>query len=391
MDLSHLLNHLGESREEYQGAVSPPIFQTSSFAFKDTEAMRQALAHEMDQPFYTRGHNPTIAQLQEKIAALEGAESCLAFSSGSAAISAGVLSYVNQGDHIVCVEKPYSWTNKLLQNFLPRFGVSHSYVKGEELANFEAAIQPNTKLILLESPNSMTFELQDIAAVCAMAKQHGIPVAIDNSYCTPLNQQPIAMGVEMVFHSATKYLSGHSDLVAGVLCTTRERAEKVFASEYMTLGATLSAHDAWLILRGLRTLPLRMQRVAETTPKVVEFLEAHPLIEQVYYPFSPSSPQYALAQQQMKLPGGQFSILLKAPQIEAVDYFCDHLQSFLLACSWGSYESLIFPISTLYSSANYSGTSLPWNLIRFYIGLEEAEGLIRDLTQALEKLASWKP
>jgi cystathionine beta-lyase/cystathionine gamma-synthase len=219
----------------------------------------------------------------------------------------------------------------------------------------------------------------------AIAKEHGILTAIDNSYATPLHQQPIAMGVDMVMHSGSKYLGGHSDSVAGVLCCSRERAELIFKGEYMTLGGILSPHDAWLMLRGLRTLPLRMARVAETTPKVAAFLESHPRVARMHYPHSPQSPQYELAIRQMKAPGGQFSIELRADSIEEVERFCNSLKRFLLACSWGSYESLIFPVCTLYTSANYP-TQLPWTMIRFYIGLEDAEVLIEDLRQAFEQM-----
>lgn len=387
MDLSYIINHLGEERENYFRAAAPPIMQASNFAFPSVEEMRNSLAHEMDVPFYTRGANPTVAILRKKIAALEGAEECLIFSSGSAAIAAGVMSSVKAGDHIVCVAKPYSWTNKLLHNLLSRFGVESTMIDGTDPENWWQAIRPNTRLFMLESPNSMTFELQDIAAVTAIAKAHGILTAIDNSYATPLNQQPISMGVDMVMHSATKYLNGHSDVVAGVLCCTRERAEHIFQGEYMTLGGIISPNDAWLMIRGLRTLPLRMERVAQSTPKVVAYLEQHPLVDKVYYPFSPSFPQYELAQKQMKRPAGQFSVILKADEVAQVDRFCDSLQHFLLACSWGGYESLIFPMSTLHTSMNYRTTELPFTLIRFYVGLEDPEMLIADLEQAFEKMA----
>ena len=386
-DLSYIINHLGEERENYFRAAAPPIMQASNFAFPSVDAMRQSLAHEMDIPFYTRGHNPTVAILRKKLAALEGAEECLIFGSGSAAIAAAVMSSVQTGDHVVCVQKPYSWTNKLLNNLLNRYGVESSMIDGRDPEQFRNAIRPNTRLFLLESPNSITFELQDIEAVVSIAKEHGIATAIDNSYSTPLNQQPILMGVDMVMHSASKYLNGHSDVVAGVLCCSRKKAEQIFQSEYMTLGGIISPHDAWLMMRGLRTLPLRMQRVAETTPKVVAFLESHPLVESVYYPYSSSFPQYELARKQMKRPAGQFSILLKADDLESADRFCDSLKYFLLACSWGGYESLIFPMSTLYDSQNYRSTELPWNLVRFYVGLEEADVLISDLEQALQKMA----
>lgn len=382
MDLSHILNHLGEDRELHYGAGSPPIFQTSNFLYRTVGEMRQALMAEMDTPFYTRGYNPTVAALRKKIAAMEGTEECLMFGSGSGAVAAAVLSAVKAGDHVVCVQKPYSWTYKLLSQWLARFGVETTFIDGRDPENFRSAIRPNTRLFMLESPNSITFELQDLAAVAAIAKAHGILTAIDNSYATPLNQQPAAFGIDMVVHSATKYLNGHSDVVAGALCCSRALAEKIFAGEYMTLGGILSPNDAWLLIRGLRTLDLRLERVAASTPKIVDFLANHPRIEQVYYPFHASFPQYELAQKQMKRPGGQFSILLKASDIAEVERFCDGLQRFLMGPSWGSFESLIFPTCTLYTSANYV-TTLPWNLVRFYIGLEDADALIADLDQAL--------
>jgi cystathionine beta-lyase/cystathionine gamma-synthase len=194
------------------------------------------------------------------------------------------------------------------------------------------------------------------------------------------------MGIDTTVHSASKYLSGHSDLVAGVLCTSRANAEKIFQGEYMTLGGIISPHDAWLMIRGLRTLPLRMERVAASTPKIVEFLENHPRVEKVIYPFSPSFPQYELARKQMDRGTGQFSVLLKADDIAACERFCNALKRFLMACSWGGHESLIFPVCTLYNSANYAETELPWNFIRFYAGLEDPDVLIADLAQALDKM-----
>lgn len=383
-DLSFILNHLGETRENYLQAVSPPIFQTSNFTFTDVASMRNSLQDEMNTPFYTRGCNPTVAILRQKVAALEQAEDALIFSSGSTAIAAAVMSQLAQGDHIICVQKPYSWTNKLLDRLLKRFGIQSTFIDGTDAQNYAHAIQANTKVLFLESPNSITFELQDIEAVVAIAKQHNLVTIIDNSYCSPLFQQPIAMGVDLVTHSASKYLNGHSDIVAGVLCGNREMIRAIFESEYMTLGGIISPHDAWLMIRGLRTLPLRMNHVSQSTQKVVDYLEQHPKIEKVYYPFAKSFPQYELAQKQMKAATGLFSIQIKATTIEEVEHFCNRLQCFLLACSWGGHESLIFPMCVLYQSQNYSSTELPWNLVRVCIGLEETDVLIKDLEQALE-------
>jgi cystathionine beta-lyase len=386
MDVSYILNELGEDRERHFGSVSPPIYQSSNFCFPDVAAMRASLADEMDVPFYTRGHNPTVAVLRQKLAALEGAEECLVFASGSAAVAAAVMPWLHAGDHVVCVQKPYSWTGKLLNKILKRFGVETTFIDGTEVANWENACKPNTRLFMLESPNSMTYELQDVPAVADLAKARGIVTVIDNSYATPLNMQPIAMGIDISIHSASKYLSGHSDMVAGVLCTSRARAEQIFQGEYMTLGGIISPHEAWMMIRGLRTLDIRMDRVADTAAKVVAFLENHPKIERVIYPFSPTFPQYDLAKKLMRQGTGQFSILLKTDDLAAAERFSDALKRFLLACSWGGHESLQFPICTLYTSMNYSESPLPFNFVRLYVGLEPAEVLISDLEGALASM-----
>ncbi len=348
--------------------------------------MRDALAYEMDIPFYSRGNNPTVSILGKKLAAMAGSEEALVFASGSAAIAAAVMANLKQGDHVVCVQKPYSWTGKLLSKLLGRFGVTTTYIEGTTVEEWESSVQDNTRLFMLESPNSMTYELQDLAEVVKIAKAHEIITVLDNSYATPVNQPAISLGIDITTHSASKYLSGHSDVVAGVLCCSREMAEKIFEGEYMTLGGIISPQNAWLMIRGLRTLGIRLDRVAQSTPRIVSFLEQHPKIEKVIYPFSESFPQYALTQKQMLRPGGMFSILLKAPDIAGCERFVNALQRFLLACSWGGHESLIFPICTLYGSQNYSESPLPWNFARIYIGLEEPEALIADLEQALDKI-----
>jgi cystathionine beta-lyase/cystathionine gamma-synthase len=387
MDLSYILNELGEDRSAYYNAVVPPIMQSSNFACKTVADMRYRLQHETEVNFYTRGNNPTVSLLEQKIAALEGTEHALAFGSGIAAISAAVLSQVKAGDHVVCVKKPYTWTNKLMRYFLPRFGVEVTMVDGTVADNFAQATKENTVLYYLESPNSFTFELQDIEAVTAIARARNIRTIIDNSYASPLYQHPATMGVDLVVHSATKYIGGHSDAMGGVVCGSREMINRVFEAEYMTLGAVLSPHDAWLLLRGLRTLPLRMERLAQTTRQVVAFLQQRPEIAEIIWPFLPEHPQYDLAIKQMRNNTGQFTIRLNADTLEQVETFCDSLQHFLMAASWGGHESLIFPAAASYSAPNHR-SSVPFTLVRMYIGLEDAEYLIRDLEQALVQMNS---
>ncbi|MCB0765275.1 MAG: aminotransferase class I/II-fold pyridoxal phosphate-dependent enzyme [Flavobacteriales bacterium] len=384
-DPSHILTHLGEDRHAGYDAVVPPIVQSGNFTYPTVAAMRAVVQQEMERPLYTRGYNPTVGILRKKLAALEHAEDALVFSSGSAAIAAAVIGSVKAGDHIVCVQKPYSWTGKLLVELLQRFGVEHTFVDGTDPENYRRAIAPNTTLFILESPNSLTFELQDIAAVAAIAKAHGITTLCDNSYSGPLFQNPLDLGMDLVAHSATKYLNGHSDVVAGVLAGSKERLLRIMQQEFMTLGACPSPHDAWLLMRGLRTLELRVVRSADSAAEVARFLEGHPKVKRTHWPFLNSHPQQALARKQMKRCGGLMSIELDAPDEAAVERFCDNLSSFLIAVSWGGYESLQWPVCALKGPSGYY-TDLPFNMVRLYIGLEDPAVLIADLDQALGRV-----
>ena len=384
-DLSFILNHLGEDREHGYNAVVPPIVQSGNFTYATVADMRRTVQHEFERPLYTRGFNPTVAMVRKKIAALEHAEDALMFSSGSAAIAAAVLSFVKAGDHIICVHKPYSWTKKLLVELLTRFGVEHTFVDGTDAENFRKAIRPNTTFIITESPNSLTFELQDLAAVAAIAKEHGITTLCDNSYSSPLFQNPIDLGIDLVAHSATKYLNGHSDVVAGVLAGSAVHMRQVMSRELMTLGAAPSPHDAWLLMRGLRTLELRVNRSADSAELVARFLEAHPKVERVHWPGLESHPQHALARKQMKRVAGLMTIELEAPDEAAVERFCDNLPSFLMAVSWGGYESLQWPVCALKGPNGYY-TDLPFTMVRLYVGLEDPQLLIRDLQNALTRM-----
>ena len=388
MDLSYILNHLGEERERYFGAVAPPIVQSGIFAFPTVAKMRAGFADELGAHVYTRGNNPTVEILRRKVAALEGAEDCLMFASGAAAIAAGVIACVSGGDHVVCVARPYSWTRALLRDLLGRFGVTVSFVDGTDVANFENALSERTRLIVLESPNSMTYEQQDLAAVAQLAQGRGIRTLCDNSYASPLNQSPLALGIDLVAHSATKYLNGHSDVLAGALCGSRALIRTVFRGPFMTLGALLAPHDAWLAIRGLRTLPIRMQRIAATAADVIAFLEAHPRVRKVYAPQASTDPQRALGERQLRAASGLMTIELDTDDVAAVERFCDRLERFLMTVSWGGYESLAFPVCAVFPAGAPirppHGLSL--NLVRLSIGLEEPDGLIADLDRALATL-----
>ena len=383
--LSFILNHLAEDREQYRGAVTPPIFETSNFAFPTVAAMRAVGQDELANAFYTRGNNPTVEILRRKLAALEGTEDALVFGSGAAAMAAAVLAFVRAGDHVVCVQKPYAWTRVLVRDWLPRFGVDVSFVDGSDLQAIESALTGRTRMIVLESPNSLTLELQDLAAVARLAQARGILTLCDNSYASPLLQKPADLGIDLVMHSATKYLNGHSDVVAGVVCGRTEHVRSMFRGPYMTFGAIIGPFEAWLMLRGLRTLAVRMQRIAASTARIVDWLERHPKVARVYYPGSRSDPQRELAQRQMKGGSGILSIEVRADDVAGIERFCDHLKLFLMAVSWGGHESLIWPLAVVIKDGNAESnrTGMPWNLIRLSIGLEEPEDLIADLEQAL--------
>jgi len=343
MHLSEILYRLGEDREKYFNAVSPPVMQSSNFTFQSLEEFRKAFSDEKKATIYTRGNNPTVKILRKKLAALEGAEDSLVFASGAAAISNSILSQVEHGGHVVCVDSPYSWTYA-------------------------------------------TFELQNLKACASIAKKHGIITAIDNSYSSPIFQRPIESGIDIVIHSGSKYLNGHSDVVMGVVCSNSKIIDSMFEKEFMTFGGIISPHDASLVIRGLRTLSLRINQSNKSGQKIVAFLENHPKIEKVLYPFSPSFPQYELAKQQMSGSGGLFSILLKTNELAKAEAFFNRLNNFLLAVSWGGHESLVLPFCGFYNVPGKPDHSLPFNMVRIYIGLEDPDWLIADLNQALEAI-----
>ena len=386
MHLSEILNQHGENRKEYYNAVSPPIIQSSNFVFDNLDEFRKAFTDEMENTIYTRGNNPTVAILRKKLAALENAEDALVFGSGSGAIAMAVMSQVYQGAHVVCVNSPYSWTYRLLTEYLPKFGVTHTFVDGTNLEEIENAIQPNTTLLFLESPNSVVLDLQDLEACSKTAKKHGIVTAIDNSYSSPIFQNPIDYGIDIVVHSGTKYLNGHSDVVFGAVCSSKEIITKMFNHELMTLGAIVSPNDAALIIRGLRTLPIRMKQSDESCQKIIGYLQNHPKVEKINFPFLPTFPQYDLAKKQMRGCGGLFSMYLKTDSIEKAELFFHSLKRFLLAVSWGGHESLVLPFCGFYNIPGKDDTTHPFNLVRFYIGLEDPDWLIQDLEQALDKI-----
>lgn len=382
-DISFILNELAEERELYFNAVAPPIVQASNFAFKKVEDLRKAFDNEMSDYLYSRGLNPTVDILRKKLAALDGAEDCLVFNSGAAAIFAGVFVNVKSGDHIVSVKAPYTWAQRMFDVILPRFGVTTTYIDGTKIENWEAATQSNTTLFYLESPNSWDFAMQDLRAVAKLAQSKNILTFIDNSYCTPIYQNVMEMGIDVAMQTATKYIGGHSDTLGGVLCGSSAMMKKIFNSEYRNIGSGIQPFNAWLLLRGLRTLSIRLERVSKTTIEVVAFLKHHPKVESIIFPFDESFPQYELAKRQMKGSCGLITIILKKKKLEEITRFCNSLQHILMAVSWGGYESLIIPKCAGIKVLEFNPENLDHRYIRLYVGLEDASYIINDLEQAL--------
>lgn len=383
-DISYIINELAEDREHYFNAIAPPIIQTSNFAFKKVADLRKAFEDEMSGYLYSRGLNPTVDILRKKLAALDGAEDCLVFNNGAAAIFAAVLTNVKAGDHIISVRKPYTWAQRTFDNILHRFGITTTYIDGRDFKNFEAALQSNTSFIYLESPNSWSYEIQPIKEVAAFAKKHNIITLMDNSYCTPLYQRPIEMGIDLSMQTATKYIGGHSDTLGGLLSGSHQLIKKIFDTEYLAVGSGIQPFNAWLLIRGLRTLPARLERISNTTREVIQFLKTHPRIDKIIFPFDESFPQYHLAKQQMSGACGLFTITLNGGTVESITKFCESLRHFMMAVSWGGHESLIIPKCAGLQPQDFDSSNVEHQYIRIYTGLEDPRYLINDLKNALE-------
>jgi cystathionine beta-lyase/cystathionine gamma-synthase len=363
-------------------AVVPPIFQTSLFTFSSYAEMADCFAGRTRRPLYSRGDNPTVIELERKIAALEGAEAARAFASGMAAISATVLAFVNSGERILAVRHVYGDAYRLFERLLPRLGIAVDYVDGSDTAAVAAAL-PGVKLLYLESPTSMVFELQDIEALANLARDRGIISVIDNSWATPLFQRPLTHGVDLVLHSASKYLGGHSDTVAGVVAGRAEQIDRINTTTQPYLGAKLSPLEGWLLLRSLRTLTLRLPRHMASGLLLAERLRDHPHVERVLHPAWSSHP----GKRTLEGYSGLFSIEVA----EGIDVptLVDALRLFRIGVSWGGHESLVVPaLAALEQSPGTNalqrfGVS-PRN-VRLNVGLERPEELWADLAQALER------
>ncbi len=384
MNRETLLQHLGEEFH-HEGAVTPPIFQTSLFVQDDVELLRRKSLDPTFEPsryVYSRVGNPTLSLVEKKLAMLEKTDAALAFNSGMAAIAAALLHCVQCGDHVVAVDTAYGPTRHFLTEYLPKFGVETTYVPGEDVAELEAAIRPNTKAIYLESPGSILYRVQDLRAICAIAHSRGIRTLADNSYCTPIFQNPADLGVDIVIHSATKYLAGHSDLIAGVVCASQEICDAIAQREGQWLGARLAPFDAWLLLRGMRTLHLRVEEARRQGQRLFEYLKSRPEVAKIYYAGDPDHPHRKLIDSQQSGSTGLVTFEPQSQDADRVREFCQTLSLFQLGVSWGGYESLVVPVF---------GKPMDWDqekwVIRLYPGLEHFDDLAADLDAKMPLLA----
>ncbi len=378
----------GERTDPETGSVVTPIYETSVFAFDSTQKLIDAVTERSNRDVYTRWSNPTITAVEKKTADLEDAEDGVVFSSGMAAITTCIMGLVSSGDHIVSIRDLYGGTVGLFTDLMSRFGVGTTFVEATDLSDMESAIRPNTKVIYLETPTNPNLKLVDLAEAAELGRKNGAKVLVDNTFASPYNQQPLRLGCDMSIHSATKYLAGHNDVTAGVVVGARRLMDPIKKLRRI-MGGTLDPHAAWLLLRGMKTLALRMDKHNYNAQKISEYLQKHPRIERVYYPGLSTHPQHSLAAKQMSGYGGVLSFELKGTLSDAVK-FVDNLKLALLGPSLGGTESLVSQPSTashyFMKPEDRQKAGISDSLIRLSVGIEEADDIISDLSQALERM-----
>jgi methionine-gamma-lyase len=376
----------GERTDPETGAVVTPIYETSVFAFTSTQQLIDAVSEKSTRDVYTRWSNPTVTAAETKIAELEGAEDCAVFSSGMAAISTAIISQVYPGDHIVSVRDLYGGTVGLFSDLMSRFGVRTTFVEATDVNEINSALRSDTKVLFLETPTNPTLKLVDLQRAAELAQKKGTKVLVDNTFASPYNQQPLQFGCSATIHSATKYLAGHNDVTAGAVAGPRELIEPMKKLR-RTLGGTLDPHGAWLLLRGMKTLALRMAKHNSNGQEVAEYLENHPNVEKAYYPGLRTHPQHSLAKRQMKGFGGVVSFELKG-DLSHTMRFVDNLKLALIGASLGGTETLVSQPRTashfFMDPVERRKAGISDSLVRLSLGIEDADDIISDLAQAFE-------
>ncbi len=381
--------HAGEPGEG-AGPVVTPIYATSTFRFRNAQHGADLFAGREQGYIYTRMLNPTVKGLEDCVAAMEGGSHGLATGSGMAATHTALAALCSAGDHVVCSEAVYGPTNTLLTGLMSRFGLESSIIDTSDTAKVKAALRPNTKVVFVETPGNPTLVISDLPAIAEITHAHGALLVVDNTFMSPILQQPLALGADLVIHSLTKFLNGHADLVGGMIVVKDEERYQQVRKALNHLGGVLPPFEAFLVRRGIKTLALRMQRHSENAQRVAEYLEQHAKVEWVRFPGLPSHPQFELAQRQMKGPGGMISFGLKGG-IEAGRTLMDTTHLCGLAVSLGGVETLIqHPASMTHAGmdrATREQAGITDGLVRLSIGIEEVADIIADLEQGLERIA----
>lgn len=384
-----LVIHHGYDTKAHLGSLSVPIFQTSTFTFATAEQGEARFAGQEEGYIYSRLANPTVRALEEKMACLEGGEAALAFSSGMAAVSAVLMALTKANDHIICSQGVYGCTFGLLQLLKNKYHISHDFCAMETEEEIRQLIRPETACIYVETPINPTMKLIDLQMVANVAKEYGIPVVVDNTFCSPYLQQPLLLGCDIVIHSATKYIGGHGDVIAGIAVGTKEKMAEIAKTTQKDVGGVLSPFDAWLLLRGVKTLAVRMERHCDSAEKIVEQLKRHPRVASVYYPADVDHRDYSIYQKQMKRGGGLISFEIQGTKADA-QRFLNHLQLIHIAVSLGDTETLIQHPATMTHAVvpeeARKKMGISDSLLRLSVGLEAWEDVWEDLAQALNQL-----
>ncbi|WP_203362081.1 methionine gamma-lyase [Bacillus sp. REN10] len=378
--------HAGYDAKEYLGSLSTPLFQTSTFTFNSAEQGEKRFAGEEEGYIYSRLGNPTVRALEERIAELEGAEAGLAFGSGMAAVSAILFALTRAGDHIICSQGIYGCTFGLLTLMKEKYAIEHDFCAMETKEQIQQLIRPETVCIYVETPINPTMKLIDLEMVATVAKEQGIPVVVDNTFSSPYLQQPLRSGCDIVLHSATKFIGGHGDVIAGLVAGKKEFIQQVAMTTLKDIGGVISPFDAWLLLRGLKTLPVRMDRHCENAAYIAEQLKRHPLVKKVFYPGDTENKDYAIMNKQMRAGGGLISFEIDGSKEEA-QAVLNHLSLIKIAVSLGDTETLIqHPATMTHSSIPKEireQMGITDQLIRLSVGLEARPDIWQDLERAL--------
>lgn len=386
-----MLLHYGEDKKDYKGAVVPPIYQNSLFTFEDWDSIDKAFDDPVNNCIYTRGKNPTVSIVEEKLSKLAGGEKAKLFTSGMAAISSAIMHFVKPNGHIITLKNIYGPANNFMGSYLKeKMNIEVTYISGKDVNEFRENIKDNTCLIYLESPSSVVFSLQDINGISKLAKAHNIKTIIDNTWATPIYQKPLKMGIDLEVHSCSKYIGGHSDIVAGVIIGSEKDIKDIFEKEHALYGGKIAPFEAWLIMRSLRTLPIRLAKHQENTLQVAKFLESHPKVKKVYYPGIKSFEQYELGKKQMDGYTGLMAIDLDCKDIDKIKAFVNRLEYFYIGVSWGGFESLVYAPAISYlkemTPDKFDAMGISLGSIRLSIGLENYNDLICDLEKSLRIL-----